>query len=93
MITAKEAATKTNELINKDKEARKAKIEAYLESVVCPKISSAISDRQFWCGVDVPADLKQDTEAIAERLREMEYKVNISHGIKNHLSIGWNLFL
>ena len=92
MITANEAATKTNELINKDREAKKAQLEAYLENVVSPKITSAVSDRQFWCGVDVPADLKQNTEQLATMIREYGYKVNITHGIKNHLSIGWNMF-
>lgn len=47
MITANEASTMTNELINKDREAKKAQLEAYLENVVSPKITSAVSDRQF----------------------------------------------
>ena len=92
MITANEASTMTNELINKDREAKKAQLEAYLENVVSPKITSAVSDRQFWCGVDVPADLKQDTEQLATMIRDYGYKVNITHGIKNHLAIGWNRF-
>ena len=92
MITAKEASTMTNELINKDREAKRAQLEAYLENVVSPKIACAASDRQFWCGVDVPADLKQDTEQLATMIRDYGYKVNITDGIKNHLSIGWNMF-
>ena len=92
MITANEAATMTNELINKDREAKKVQIETYLKNVVSPKIASAVSDRQFWCSVDVPASLKQSTEQIATMIRDYGYKVNVTHGIKNHLSIGWNRF-
>lgn len=93
MITAKEATTMTNEFINKDREAKKAQLEAFLENVISPKITSAVSDRQFCCGVDVPADLKQDTEQLAMMIRDYGYKVDITHGIKNHLFIGWNIFL
>ena len=92
MITANEASTMTNELINKDREIKKAQLETYLENVVSPKIASAVSDRQFWCGVDVPAELKQDTEQIIAMIRDYGYKVNVTHGIKNHLAIGWNRF-
>ena len=92
MITANEASTMTNELINKDREAKRAQLEAYLENVVSPNYTCAASDRQFWCGGDVPADLKQDTEQLATMIRDYGYKVNITHGIKNHLSIGWNRF-
>jgi len=92
MITANEASTMTNELINKDREIKKAQLETYLENVVNSKIASAVSDRQFWCSVDVPANLKQDTEQLAAMIRNYGYKVNITHGIKNYLSIGWNRF-
>ena len=58
MITAKEACAKVHELKEKDTQAINVKCDNFIENAVSVQIIKAIEDRQFYCGMDIPKELK-----------------------------------
>ena len=90
MITAKEACVKVHELKEKDTQAIMVKCDNFIEDVVSIQIIKAIEDRQFYCGMDIPKELKPHTEIIKKKLEEFGYAVAVTHGYTNCINIGWN---
>lgn len=89
MFTAKEAREKTMALIKKDEDALIAKCDDFIESAICPKVSSAIEDRQLSCSVDVPENLKLASTIIQKKLIDLGYICGVSYGYTNCLNICW----
>lgn len=89
MKNANTARTETAQLIVKDIEEMNARCYAFIEEVIAPRVDSAINDRQYHCGVDIPKSLKPAVDIIADKLRQYGYEVRISHGLSTHISIGW----
>ena len=90
MITAKEACAKVHELKEKDTQAINVKCDNFIENAVSVQIIKAIEDRQFYCGMDIPKELKPHTEIIKKKLEDLGYGVAVTHGYTNCISIGWN---
>ena len=90
MITAKDAYTKTKELIQKDADALDAKCQHFVDTIVNDAIIEAIENRQMYCGVEIPKELKPATTIIQKKIEEAGFGVAVSHGYVNCISIGWN---
>lgn len=89
MITAKDAFTKTMAFVKMDEDALMAKIDAFIDDHIGARVEQAIADRQLYCGVDVPKELKGSGGIICQKLNELGYKTAISHGMQTSITIGW----